>query len=274
MNVVAHQDDDLLFINPDISGDIADGRCVVTVFATAGDAGRSSIYWRGREAGAMAAYATMAGVPNLWTAGTVTVEGHTLTTMSLDGARIRLVFMRLPDGHGYAVTGYETLHRLWAGTLPVIHAVDSSASYTRSSLTATLTALMDTYRPGVIRTLNYRGPYQDGDHGDHHSAAYFTYAAHQDFHAAHRIHAYLGYQISRLPANLGDDTGDLKLRSFLSYGAHDAHVCRTRSTCLTDSYARYFSRRYVVESDPGGGPAPAAAHPAAPAGADHPAASG
>src|SRR5215475_11483965 len=39
MNIVAHEDDDLLFLSPDLIHDIQSGRCVRTIFVTAGDAG-------------------------------------------------------------------------------------------------------------------------------------------------------------------------------------------------------------------------------------------
>lgn len=48
-NVVAHQDDDLLFLSPDLLHDVQANRCVRTVFVTAGDAGRDATYWGGRE---------------------------------------------------------------------------------------------------------------------------------------------------------------------------------------------------------------------------------
>ena len=67
MNVVAHEDDDILFMNPPTSLDVAAGRCLTTVYLTAGDDGLGASYWHGREDGAMAAYATMARVNNAWT---------------------------------------------------------------------------------------------------------------------------------------------------------------------------------------------------------------
>src|SRR5689334_18853342 len=67
MNVVAHEDDDLLFIYPPTSQDATRGRCLTTVYLTAGDDGRGASYWHRREAGAMAAYAQMAGVTDAWT---------------------------------------------------------------------------------------------------------------------------------------------------------------------------------------------------------------
>lgn len=39
MTIVAHTDDDLLFMNPDIATSIAEGNVATTVFVTAGDAG-------------------------------------------------------------------------------------------------------------------------------------------------------------------------------------------------------------------------------------------
>jgi hypothetical protein len=63
MAIVAHQDDDLLFMNPDIMHAIQANHAMLTVFLTAGDAGLPASYWAGaREPGSRAAYATMAGV--------------------------------------------------------------------------------------------------------------------------------------------------------------------------------------------------------------------
>src|SRR5258705_13224217 len=60
MYIAAHEDDTLLFQSPSILQDIQSGRCVRTVFLTAGDAGLDQSYWEAREEGAEAAYAQMA----------------------------------------------------------------------------------------------------------------------------------------------------------------------------------------------------------------------
>src|SRR5436190_2190964 len=65
LNVVAHQDDDLLFLNPSILRAIAHGRRVRTIYMTAGNIEPG--YWPLREQGELAAYAYMAGRPNQWT---------------------------------------------------------------------------------------------------------------------------------------------------------------------------------------------------------------
>src|SRR5689334_1581746 len=60
--VCAHEDDTLLFMNPDMQASIRAGNPVETVFLTAGDAGLGVDYQLEREAGARAAYALLAGV--------------------------------------------------------------------------------------------------------------------------------------------------------------------------------------------------------------------
>src|SRR6185437_16971348 len=64
LNIVAHEDDDLLFLSPSLLHAIQGGGPIRTIFVTAGDAGSSSTYWNGRQNGIQAAYAQMAGVTN------------------------------------------------------------------------------------------------------------------------------------------------------------------------------------------------------------------
>src|SRR5690348_13322199 len=77
LNFVAHPDDDLLFLSPDLLRAIQAGGNVRTVYMTAGDGGlHASSYWQDRESGVRAAYAEMAGVANSWTQSDAGVEGH------------------------------------------------------------------------------------------------------------------------------------------------------------------------------------------------------
>ncbi|HUJ61545.1 MAG TPA: PIG-L family deacetylase, partial [Kofleriaceae bacterium] len=108
--VVAHPDDDLLFMNPDIENSIATGNNVTVVVLTAGDVyvddlakdcGKPShddpeVYWRDRERGMLNAYAHMArkqafdayvegnAVPPDWRR--IADPGH--TGMSVDGLEL------------------------------------------------------------------------------------------------------------------------------------------------------------------------------------------
>jgi hypothetical protein len=66
MNIVAHEDDDLLFMNPDLLHDISAGHCIRTIYITAGDAGSGQLYWLSRQQGSEAAYSSMIGSHDIW----------------------------------------------------------------------------------------------------------------------------------------------------------------------------------------------------------------
>ena len=153
LNVVAHQDDDLLFMNPDIMHDIAAGRCVRTVYITAGDGGNDSFYWLRREQGSEAAYSYMAGLDDIWTQRTISLNSHEFITIAnpRGNDQISLVFMQLPDGNiwgqGFARTKFESLSHLADSKATVMHSIDGQSSYTEDQLNSALVSLMSIYSP-------------------------------------------------------------------------------------------------------------------------------
>jgi hypothetical protein len=74
LNVVAHEDDDLLFLSPDLQHQIHAGNCIRTIYLTAGDAGFDRLYWLGRQLGAESAYSNMLGKEEVW--DQQTLAGH------------------------------------------------------------------------------------------------------------------------------------------------------------------------------------------------------
>lgn len=258
LNVVAHEDDDLFFQSPDVLHDVQAGRCVMTVFLTAGDSGYGPGRWVRREAGPRAAYAQMAGVSNSWITSHVTVDGSPILVQRLAGApNIRLAFLRLPDGslwgRGYRRYGHQSLEELWNGAISSITSVDDSITFTRASLTTTLTRLMERVGPVTIRTLDFTGSFGDGDHPDHHAVALFTQAAGRDYSAAHTLLSYQGYGAVHRRANVtGDDLAG-KRAAFAAYAADDAKVHLAGALGRTER-AR-LRRQYVVASEPTGNPA-------------------
>ncbi len=67
VNIVAHQDDDILFMNPDILNSVVAGHRQVTVYITAGNIGRSTDlnYSLAREEGAIAGYSKLLQLADL-----------------------------------------------------------------------------------------------------------------------------------------------------------------------------------------------------------------
>jgi hypothetical protein len=123
MYVVAHEDDDLLFMNPDIARSIAAGNHVVIVHLTTGDLTTESVatfgdqrdppdftgYWIDRERGILNAFTAMAlghdaafteyepagSVPAGWTAQVIDEGGIAMPRYDL--GQVSAVFVRLSD---------------------------------------------------------------------------------------------------------------------------------------------------------------------------------
>lgn len=241
--VVAHTDDDLLFINPDQQRAITAGTCLHTVFVTAGDAGQDANYWTSRERGARAAYAFMAGVADDWEQRTISSRGLHLLTLKAD-QRISLVFMRLPDGMqrgtGAKRNQGQSLKKLWRGDIASMTAVDGTNTYSKTQLVETLTELMFLTRPGTVRTLDYVNGFNDTDHSDHHAVGYLTRQASRQYStqygARHALVAYQGYTIASKKANLSAADTRVKLAAFDTYAQYD-YVGQNR---------KYIPRRYVL----------------------------
>jgi len=251
LNVVAHEDDDILFQSPDLLHTVQSGRCVRTVYFTAGDNGESRTYWSGREIGVQAAYASMAGVANSWTISDAGVAGHPITLMTLNGSPgISLMFLRLPDGNidgsGFSGTGFESLQKMYTGAITTIHAVDGTSSYTKAGLLSTLLGFMTSFQPDSINTLDYVGSYGDGDHSDHHTVAYLTQQAQLQYATPHGFAGYQGYGIASKASNVSGSDLTTKTNTFFGYAQFDANTCSTVAACASRPEGSWFSRQYTV----------------------------
>jgi LmbE family N-acetylglucosaminyl deacetylase len=255
--VTAHPDDPLLFLSPDLLKDVQQSRPVVVAFLTAGDAGRGTAYWQGREAGVLAAVAEMVGVPNSWNPDPAVIGSHTIAGQSLSGApTVSVLFFRLPDGNpkgtGYAITGNQSLQNLWNGTLSAIDAIDGSTSYTSSDLEATLATLITQVNPLYVRTQDYVGSYGGGDHSDHYSTAYLTKAAATASSVPVTALSYVCYPGLKQPVNLGRQVVAKKVNAYLAYAPDDPAVPQTQAELQSEwngDYYGWLSRQYVASTD-------------------------
>jgi len=215
MQFVGHEDDDTLFMNPDLQNFLGAGYGTVTVVTTAGEAVAEEVnpppgcaplvaenrfvFAHHREDGMRAAYAQMAGLPNVWNRGAYNVNGRLIEIDALQGAaQIQLVFLNLPDGGDPSIGGHDGCDGSFVACLfdnsgdpsfptipPVLVASPGttfpaasdlgipSYEYNREFLLADLVTLLNAYQPSVIRMLDpqpyqryIRNPAYDPDHPD------------------------------------------------------------------------------------------------------------
>jgi LmbE family N-acetylglucosaminyl deacetylase len=183
--VVAHPDDELLFMNPDLETDIQSGRPVTTIYLTSGDGGDPNSAWRARETSGMAAHAAMAGVASNWLCGGATYAGKTTTRCSLPGRDgLVIILLRVVD---------STIPKDSTSTA-TIPTVDKAATYTRAELFATLAAIQTQVAPGKVGTLD--GTLAHGsDHQDHVASGVLMFDVARADGVARTLAMYRGYSM-------------------------------------------------------------------------------
>ncbi|CAL9507589.1 hypothetical protein SUDANB38_03596 [Streptomyces sp. enrichment culture] len=215
MQIVAHPDDDLYFMNPDCQRMVDAGVPLLCVYVTAGEhTGKNHIpgrtgetvadredYSSARHQGLRQAYAEMIGLDKFtpWHKGVATLRGDRqaeINTLTHGNRRVELVFLNLPM---HTPRRWMALPSLWedrALGLRTVIATDSpvrrASDYDYDGLVDVLVGLMDRYRPTVIHTLDPDPDIQHSDeatrkkdseqpgysdHGDHTAVACFSWAA-------------------------------------------------------------------------------------------------
>ena len=137
MTIVAHQDDDLTFMNPNLTNFLKTGDCDRAVYLTAGDDGQGVNYWIGRQLGSEAAYDTMLGLDqnHFWIQRNVEIAANKYVSIAHPSGNqnISLIFFNLPDGNlngqGFPSTKFESLAKLFGGSIPSIESVDQQSTY-------------------------------------------------------------------------------------------------------------------------------------------------
>jgi hypothetical protein len=261
MYFVAHEDDDLLFMNPDISKSIKAQNYVRTVYLTTGAVQGDTTNTAQRENGVKAAYAAMAGVPNTWACATLTLAGKGLWQCTLNNSHVSLVFIRLPSN----IMGSEApITNLWA--VPGTSVIDDNTvhnTYTRASIVATYTALMNDFHAGHIRTLDGTGLYDlDGtgvygyDHLQHQVAGHIAFEAHHAYATPHTYRLYRGYNAECGLANVSPADQADKDAIYRWYaqcdpytGCNTAQCGVTNAGCTPNNFTQYYQYQYSVSEE-------------------------
>ena len=253
LNVVAHEDDDLLFLSPPLMQFIERGDSITTLYLTAGDDGLDAAYWHGREQGVMAAYASMLGGTAVsWTDSSVTpVPGAAaLPSATPSRGEIELVFVRLPDGNvdgsGFPSTDNVSLKMLLAGEIPLMSTVDGTRSYSAAELRQTIAGVVSQVAPDLVMLQDFvhadAGPTWS-DHADHLAGSEFAFWAVAQSGVHTVATAWEGYQAgsSEAPNISNPALLTAKEAVFAAYYAHDDQVVPTAPDWAT-TYGAWLQR--------------------------------
>ena len=247
VQIIAHQDDDLLFMNPDVQTDVKAQKCILTLYLTSGDPYGLPDYQQQREAGAKAAYSHMLGSKEDWKTDDLYYKDIHLK--SYTNGRVRLVFYRVPDGgrEGYGVNNKQSLQQLLDNNVESISSIDGLSTYTKDSLIGITRTIISTYKPNVIRTQAADLILKE-DHGDHQAVNKLVQLSLTDTKYIKDIQYYLGYHVRILPVNLSPDQVQEKYATFLTYAKNDGAVCQSVHDCNKDFdfYGNFIHRQYVA----------------------------
>ncbi|MFE0688898.1 PIG-L family deacetylase [Streptomyces xiamenensis] len=253
VQVIAHPDDDLYFMNPDVSCTLGGPAALTTVILTSGESngvngnggpGRPSPsegherFARARQNGLRAAYAHMATGDHgsrwnsvvLSTAGGFPAQCDTL----LARPSLRLIWLQLREARKVSDEVPQSLRGLWRGQVGTLESLRARGSVvgedftvTGDQLTAALTGLLRASGPTHVR---FQDPTPDrrpgkkvyADHQDHMYGARFAqlalerYAAEDPAHFS--VQSYLGYRGGTLPPTLSPAAAEAKARTLHIYG--------------------------------------------------------
>lgn len=258
MQIVAHPDDCLYFINPRIARVLEAGAGVCTVVLTAGEAdGRNTRdiarapdyagYSGARNNGLRRAYAHLAtgDSESVWDRAAADLDSGQQVEICVlrERPEVHLIFCSLWTNLGRLTGDFTRLLALWEGNLetslvlpPTGSELTGKSIVDRETIRSTLLELLDHYRPATVNTLDpdpdpvvgeRLGAEQEGysDHIDHTAAALFAWEAVRDWGQAAVVESWRGYYNRRWPGNLGAADRDTKGRALNVYAWADGFDC-------------------------------------------------
>jgi LmbE family N-acetylglucosaminyl deacetylase len=264
MQIVAHPDDCLYFINPRMARVVDDGAGICTVVLTAAEAqGRNTLdkaapvdfagYAAVRNIGLRRAYAKMVlGDPHApWDRYPAPLDSGQEVELCVlrDRPEVHLVFCSLWTYLGRITGEFTRLLSLWEGRLgaslvlpPTGSTLTAEATVDDAMIRATLLELLGRYRPTVVNTLDpdpdpVVGERLDAeqagysDHIDHTAAALFAWEAVRAWGEARSVESWRGYYNSRWPANLGEADLETKGQPIDVYGWAGGDACGDANGC-------------------------------------------
>ncbi|WP_282793810.1 PIG-L family deacetylase [Streptomyces sp. CC224B] len=257
VQIVAHPDDDLFFLNPEVGQSLRSGRPLTTIYLTSGEANGINAprrkdaqprlfpaerdyakYTKARQNGIRAAYAEMVtgDATHPWRRTVIATAGGGQAELdTLQGhPHIQLVWTLLHEAGSITGDRPHSLHGLWDGRVRALGsqlahggAVARNFAYDREQLIRTLTGYLERFRPTQVRMQNPTPGRLDrnlkcADHQDHRYGARFVQEALARYASLggrphFTVQTYIGYFNGGLPGALDPASGASKARTIDTY---------------------------------------------------------
>ncbi|MFI1584048.1 PIG-L family deacetylase [Embleya sp. NPDC020630] len=251
LNVVAHHDDDLLFLSPELLDNLTAGAFLRSVYFNASDYQGYPKYMTDREQGLRDAYARTLGAElRDWKSQPYESGGVRATLWTL-GERVSILETRIPDGYMRTPLGAKRLWGLYADNTRVTTRPGDTfpaQDLDRDRLVAFLRGLRDEFKPDRVNTLDPTSDLQGdpdpvgGFHQDHVAVSRLVkYALEQDTKPC-SVTYHRDYTIEREPVNLTGEQAARKKKAFGVYTDYDPDAKRSKV------YGPWLRKSYEVDA--------------------------
>jgi LmbE family N-acetylglucosaminyl deacetylase len=242
--IVAHQDDDLIFMQPDLLDVILRGAGITSVYVTAG--AKDSETADDRYEGLLSAYGHAAGA-NDWHCGWIELAGHIAQHCRLTTRPVSLVFLAYPDGGKDGERGPSLLH-LWEGSIDSATTVaQRTTTYRRDELVDTVAQILRETQPKHVRTLEVAATH-GRDHSDHMLVGALAVLAIARANNHADVIAYRGYHIAEEPPNkiMPIYNAAFGMLSRYEACATGCGECGDACTAIDQTHVTWLLRRYAI----------------------------
>lgn len=247
MFIVAHFDDDMIFMEPELAHALASGSST-TVYVSSGDP-LGPAHQHHTAAAARLAYEHATG-DRRWDCGPLEITGLPVWHCRLPDAGVSMIGLDVAEGGRNGERPNSLLHLVERAvpSLPILG--PSGGAVTSDTLIAELAEVIAQTKPDNIHVLDFTGTHGDDHSGHTMTAAFALWAAASAGYAGHII-SHRGYNVANEPANLSE--ADYALAKPI-LGYFDACYmkcgrCGTECAVLDSSHEQWLRRQYSARID-------------------------
>jgi LmbE family N-acetylglucosaminyl deacetylase len=245
--IVAHPDDDMIFMQPQLANALARGS-VTTVYVLSGDPVHGLDRAQQRFSAVMTAYAHAARARE-WDCGYLNVAGFAVHHCRLRDRAVSMIGLDLPDGGRYEAREESLLHLVENSVSSLPGLGPLGGRVTRDGLVAVLAELVVATSPRELHTLDIAATHGD-DHPGHLAAASFALWGAASANFAGTMISHRGYNVAGEAVNLSDEDYAVAKPMMGRYAACFDGCARCGTECVTldESHDTWLRRQYSTSS--------------------------